>query len=1020
MRTDQTVIGQRRHWNLVKKLGEGDAGEVYQVESMLEGLTAILKRPRKSSFFSEVLRQADQIKNEGSILEGLSNISIPNQDIHLSIPKLLDQNLPEFGLGEHTFIIIEQAAGLDLKLLGQILHFGLAEEMKVPASSEIQLFIDQWSQYSEFPEQLLTRILYGIIGFLETIHTIESRDEKNKIFGFLWNDVKPEHIYWDPMHTRVTMIDWGNSQLLEADGNTSDRKFSRMDDFYQYIHEMGRFLSEVNPGLCSRLEWPQEVSPGTTFDDCVQPLKERLATSYEIVQDQLRVLRKEEASLFDLSRPEQEHFSQINELHGRLAAFGEIPDIPSEISFLSRGALISASEYRLDMFQQVCEKAAQLPTSSSNKWRLLIEIAGIARQPHPNSAEQIQATFSNALAAGVADDWPSLLWELFKFIDVGPYPAWWDLVSHKVRQVALSMDQEDLPPSAVVSRLFSTLQTAILQKDENHQDSVSEGEERPTFLGTNEDLLRIFREEVVRKWKEVEPAPPNSGIDYRAIDGMVADLESLMPGTRDKLEKVLSQPKAQVEAVLSAWNQKDFELTRRGLRMILIWDPDRCRLLTAERAIEAAPRWLSLVHNGAGKDKPFYDYLTSVELAGRNLRNQVGPAQWLDAILEALKRLRKGTRSADLLIEYPEILHEIPWLNEYRSREILSLPRTRPLKVERDPTTPYQPTTVTGVVESRLGLDKDLHLGETLDTWLPEAVGSSARVFAGYLRIPSGSTKTYAFKIMRPDRVEYALPLFKEEIQILTMLRDVQGTTPLVECGLLRIKDGLVFPSEASQDSAAQLQGELIRYGIEEIQNYLTSIERYLASGWLPYLALVKRNHENNLICYCDAGYTHGWFLPLRESLLLGIQICDILQSAHDRNIAYRDHKILHYYWNPESHGVAVIDWNIAKRVPQGLSEAEKQFDIVQFGARALHHILTGRPVQGSLPLGPNRPEDIEGASTRYPVNWTYDDERLPNQLKNILEQILNQGYTQVRDIRKDLVALYSQFSSTAQEPGNI
>jgi len=454
--------------------------------------------------------------------------------------------------------------------------------------------------------------------------------------------------------------------------------------------------------------------------------------------------------------------------------------------------------------------------------------------------------------------------------------------------------------------------------------------------------------------------------------------------------------------------------------MILIWDPDRCRLLTAERAIEAAPRWLSLVHNGAGKDKPFYDYLTSVELAGRNLRNQVGPAQWLDAILEALKRLRKGTRSADLLIEYPEILHEIPWLNEYRSREILSLPRTRPLKVERDPTTPYQPTTVTGVVESRLGLDKDLHLGETLDTWLPEAVGSSARVFAGYLRIPSGSTKTYAFKIMRPDRVEYALPLFKEEIQILTMLRDVQGTTPLVECGLLRIKDGLVFPSEASQDSAAHLQGELIRYGIEEIQNYLTSIERYLASGWLPYLALVKRNHENNLICYCDAGYTHGWFLPLRESLLLGIQICDILQSAHDRNIAYRDHKILHYYWNPESHGVAVIDWNIAKRVPQGLSEAEKQFDIVQFGARALHHILTGRPVQGSLPLGPNRPEDIEGASTRYPVNWTYDDERLPNQLKNILEQILNQGYTQVRDIRKDLVALYSQFSSTAQEPGNI
>jgi hypothetical protein len=121
----------------------------------------------------------------------------------------------------------------------------------------------------------------------------------------------------------------------------------------------------------------------------------------------------------------------------------------------------------------------------------------------------------------------------------------------------------------------------------------------------------------------------------------------------------------------------------------------------------------------------------------------------------------------------------------------------------------------------------------------------------------------------------------------------------------------------------------------------------------------------------------------------------------------------LHYYWDVDTHGVTVIDWNIAKRQPQGLSEAEKQFDLVQFGARALHHIFTGRPAQGSLPLGPNRPEEIEKASTHYPVNWTYDDERLPNQLRTILEQTLNQGYTQVRDIRQDLLGIYQQLPGT-------
>ena len=106
-----------------------------------------------------------------------------------------------------------------------------------------------------------------------------------------------------------------------------------------------------------------------------------------------------------------------------------------------------------------------------------------------------------------------------------------------------------------------------------------------------------------------------------------------------------------------------------------------------------------------------------------------------------------------------------------------------------------------------------------------------------------------------------------------------------------------------------------------------------------------------------------------------------------------------------DSCGVVMIDWNIAKRQSQGLSDAERQFDLVQFGARALHHILTGRPAPGALPLGPNRPEEIEHASLHYSVNWTYDDERLPNQVKEILEKVLDQGYAQIKNLRIDLVA---------------
>jgi serine/threonine protein kinase len=241
----------------------------------------------------------------------------------------------------------------------------------------------------------------------------------------------------------------------------------------------------------------------------------------------------------------------------------------------------------------------------------------------------------------------------------------------------------------------------------------------------------------------------------------------------------------------------------------------------------------------------------------------------------------------------------------------------------------------------------------------------------------------------------------------------VPGITPLVECGFIKLDQGQALPSDESHASAGHLSGQVIHYGAEQAQNFLASMDRQLAVGWLPYLALVRRNPEYNLLHYCDASHTHGWFLPLRHSLILALQLCDLLQFAHDRKIVYRDHKILHYYWDPLSHGVTIIDWNIAKRQPQGLAEAERQFDLVQFGARGLHHIFTGRPAQGSLPLGPNRPEDIEKASTHYPVSWTYDDERLPNQLRLILEQALNQGYTQPREIHKDLLDIYQQLPAT-------
>ena len=999
-------------------MGEGDAGEVYRVVSLLDGRQAILKRPRRDAFTSDIFRQSAQIKAEASILKALSGITFPDLETRLSTPTLLDECPAEDSIGERFFIVIEQAAGINLKSIWQIRHYGLLEDIKLTIEPEDRIFTEWLTSQRDMPQPMLVRILSAALALIETIHSSEVRSEQTAFSGLLWNDVKPEHLYWSPTRACLTVIDWGNGQYLERDGATKDRQFSRNDDYRQFIQEMGSFIAEIDPELHACLNWPAEVAVGDAYTSGILPLLERIDPLYRETINELHRLRGMEIDLYSTTRPELEHLSQCNALHDQIMAHGEIPDLPSAINMHARVALQMAVESRFAPFQQVCEKTARLAPSAEEKWRLLAEIAAIALQQTQGPENPSNASFTTALAAGVVDDWSGLLWELFSSLGKEPLPEWWSTIYLGVRRNYLQIDPANPTPGIAISRLFFTLQTSILaQEDKNLRSDpdASPGE----LLLPGSDFLKLFKEEVVNKWREIDPSPPNSGIEYDELDTMLPQIETLIPGTQDALEKIFTQPKAQVDIVMAAWQRKDFELARRGLQKILFWDPDRRRLLRADQAIASAPQWLAKIQKGPGPDKSFYNYLSAVELAGRNLRNRVGPADWLDAILDVLKRLRKGSRSADVIMDYPELLNEIPWLNGYRSREILSLPRTRPLSLEHDDAARMIGKITIREAEGRLGAEEDIWLAEPLDTWVPESRGSSARVYAGSIRKSGNQRESYAIKIMRPDSVEYALPLFREEAQILSMLRDVPGITPLVECGYILLEQGMELPAEEHQLSAEHLRGQVVRFGVDEVQNYLAALERYTSTGWLPYLALVKRSHEHNLMKYCDAGYNHGWFLPLRESLILATQICDILQSAHDRNIVYRDHKILHYYWDPEAHGVVMIDWNIARRLPQGLSDAERQFDLAQFGARALHHILTGRPAVGALPLGPNRPEDIERAALRYNVSWTYDDERLPNRVKEILEQVLNQGYTHVRELQQDLAQVYEQAPDSAANPGS-
>ena len=329
--------------------------------------------------------------------------------------------------------------------------------------------------------------------------------------------------------------------------------------------------------------------------------------------------------------------------------------------------------------------------------------------------------------------------------------------------------------------------------------------------------------------------------------------------------------------------------------------------------------------------------------------------------------------------------------------------------------------------ELNLDARTGLYLGEPLDTWLtagqqdyaiPEAAGSSARVFllknaigrSPYRRDP-------AFKVMRHDKIAYARPLFLEELNILAGLHGLDGLTPMLQAGYIKLTNGSGWPSEIAplskqmeeQGAASKITGRLVVFEPDEITDVLDQFEERLADGWLPFLIL-ERRWEDNLYLVCDAGYTRGNFvrnLSMKQVLDIATQICGMLETAHSQGATYLDHKLLHYYWNDFRQKVIMIDWNIGHWLPGRFSPEVQQADLVQFSSRALHHIFTGRQAPGTVAVGPNRPEDIANAPTRYKASYSFDvQNRLNADEMRFLEKALDGGFSSAGEMKETLQSL--------------
>ncbi len=1014
MMVGDILSGRQSNWTLIKKLGEGDAGEVYLVESLADQRRAILKRPANSAFSGDVARQSAQIETEGKILAALYPLFEAQPDAGFAVPALLDTSQPGAERSERLFIVIEQAPGIDLGSLARLgaLGFENRSAFNGSLSPEETHFLNSLNNSGKVPERILITALQRLISALEQVHTHNFEANGNNWSGVLWNDVKPDHLFWDPRHARLTVIDWGNGQLLEADGATPDRRYSILDDYRQLVEEMGRLLTLVAPDLKRQLEWPDRFMPDD-ISEAMTAMKDRLKDAREETEKAQAVLRKREAELLRPAPSSENPLEQLEEVQNQIITGGELPDYPGALAFCQAHASLLAHEEQLDVLRKMSEWAGRLPGASPDAWRLTARLAQITSR----SEGAPRRHFLEAVQAVTSEDWEPALWSLAEAVQNAPEPEWWYDLSSLVRRQELVLEPEAITPLVSAKRALLTLQSIARTLEDRlaRQNPLS----NPATLGKESNgnavqaqldairgLVARLQEEILPNWRRPDPTPPHASLAYSDVEPFLADIGAVLPEAQQAIARTLAQPRTQVKQVLEAWSRKDFAAAGQGLRQLLLWDPDRQRTIRAGTALIQAQAWLKRAQMGPLRGESMLDFATTLEFEGRELRNQIGPAVWLDRVLEGCKKLRKGVWPVELVQADADFLAEMPWIGKFDRSERFAAP-----KDPAEPTSAHAPV-LAGRLEAALGKEGDLLLKDPLDTWVPEARGSSARVYLGTLKDVFGRPYQAAVKLMRMDKTEYALPLFKEEALVLSALKDVAGVSHMLECGFIHFDDNAALPADSAHNPARHLTGSAMRLGLDQTGAFVEEIAARVKEGWVPYLAIEKRNQKDNLLRFCDAGSTRGRFLPVTELVRMSVQICDILQAAHDRKIVYRDHKILHYYWQGEDNAVYIIDWNVARLHTEGLSEIEIHMDLVQFGARALHHILTGRTAPGALPMGPTRPEEIEAAEQSYATQWTYDDQRLSQDIKDILERALGGGYTSAADLGADLKRSYLEIKN--------
>ena len=593
MSSSHEIQGIMQRWKLLEtKLGGGYSGETFLVCSE-NGQDGICKRPSQNSLAGEARRQAGDITREAEILRNLNDVTYRFNGYSIRAIRLLDQSQPNLD-AEKTFIIQEKAPGISLKVILDSTSGDVSESPE--------------SLFAKSPEMLRSVVVasaLGVLGFLRSIH--------GRNPGVMWNDVQAAHIFWNPEHKELVLIDWGNGHFLNDDRSTDDGgKFFTTDDFKGYFQKFREILSKADPNLPKTIGWPSTLPQRDQLDKKIGLLKNELENILLEEERRIEKICQELRDICFTENPGIDELSKVDNLKNSLVAIVN-PEFTRYITRLCERVVQNlARERNFTDLHTACRKAGVL-TGQNDIWDWIINLI-----PHFRHKSSQLDNFAEIVDLVLRSQWAGVHWQLrMAFRDADQKSR--DARDILIKQVRGFAGFKASPLDGVTAYLDGIRK---LMDGMNKDDVLDDPEKYRAIKRLVEDLQCVIDE-----WNKPGDVNLQNILSYNLFEN------KLYPPPSGVLPLDASQPYRRtidtlqdaVNDVKKAWNSGDLEQMEASVQDLFLFDYQRQRLLIAGHLIQQARVWRE---NGKQVMSGSTDPVQMLQIA-QNLKDAIGHSAWL-------------------------------------------------------------------------------------------------------------------------------------------------------------------------------------------------------------------------------------------------------------------------------------------------------------------------------------------------------------------------------------------------------